>query len=95
VAELKASKQGQKIEEELGLTGSPEEQASIAKMQAMQRGKIARQELADQQSAASKIAAVQRGKQDRARVAGMKVEKELGLTGSEEEGQAIAKIQVC
>eukprot|EP01046_Picozoa_sp_COSAG06_P056012 COSAG06_NODE_10467_length_1677_cov_10.581749_1_plen_52_part_10 len=52
---MKASKQGQKIEEELGLTGSPEEQASIAKMQAMQRGKIARQELADQQSAASKI----------------------------------------
>ena len=36
------------IEKELGLTGSPEEQAPIAKMQAAQRGKIARQELAEQ-----------------------------------------------
>jgi hypothetical protein len=31
-----------KIEKELGLTGSPEEQASIAKMQATQRGRQSR-----------------------------------------------------
>lgn len=87
-----AGMRAQKIEAELGLTGSPEEAAKIAKLQAAQRGKMARKELAEQQAAASKIAAVQRGKQDRARVAGMKVEKELGLTGSPEEESAASKI---
>ena len=37
---------GKKIEKELGLTGSPEEQAKIAKLQAIQRGKAARKALA-------------------------------------------------
>ena len=35
---------GMKIEAELGLTGSEEETAAIAKMQAMQRGKMSRKE---------------------------------------------------
>ena len=43
--------------------------------------------------AATKIAAIQRGKQDRKQVAGKKIEAELGLTGSEEESAAIAKMQ--
>ena len=43
--------------------------------------------------AATKIAAIQRGKQDRKQVAGKKIEAELGLTGSEEETAAIAKMQ--
>ena len=86
---------GKKIEAELGLTGSEEESAAIARMQAQQRGKMARKEMAEQQNAASKIAAVQRGKQDRQRVQGMKVEKELGLTGSEDEAKSIAKMQAA
>ena len=86
---------GKKIEAELGLTGSEEESAAIARMQAQQRGKMARKEMAEQQNAASKIAAVQRGKQDRQRVQGMKIEKELGLTGSEEESAAIARMQAA
>ena len=86
---------GRKIEADLGLTGSEEETAAIARMQAQQRGKMARQEMAEQQNAASKIAAVQRGKQDRQRVQGMKIEKELGLTGSEDEAKSIAKMQAA
>ena len=38
---------GKNIEDELGLTGSAEEQAHIAKMQAAQRGKIARRDVAE------------------------------------------------
>ena len=93
--EMKAQAEGKKIEEELGLTGSEEESAAIARMQAQQRGKMARKEMAEQQNAASKIAAVQRGKQDRQRVQGMKIEKELGLTGSAEESAAIARMQAA
>ena len=47
----------------------------------------------EQTNAARDIQAVVRGKQARTRVAGMKIEKELGLTGSEEEQAAIARMQ--
>ncbi len=50
-----------KVEKELGLTGSEEEAKSIAKMQAAQRGKMARKEMEEQQAAATKLQAVQRG----------------------------------
>ena len=40
MAELKK----QKIADELGLTGSPEEDAAAVKMQAIQRGKLERRE---------------------------------------------------
>ena len=52
---MKAQAEGKKIEEELGLTGSDEESAAIARMQAQQRGKMARKEMAEQQTAASKL----------------------------------------
>ena len=74
---------------------SEDEVQAAAKIQAMHRGKMTRKEMMEQQAAASKIAAVQRGKQDRARVQGMKIEKELGLTGSEEEQARIAKMQAA
>ena len=64
-----ARTRAQQIEQSLGLAGTEEEAAHIAKIQAAARGKIARQELAEQQMAATKIAAVQRGKADRVRVA--------------------------
>ena len=86
---------GKKVEKELGLTGSEEEAQQIAKMQAVQRGKIARRERAEQEEAATKIAAIQRGKQDRAAVKGKRIEKELGLTGSPEEQASITKMHAA
>lgn len=47
----------------------------------------------DVEAAAAKIQAIQRGKAGRKQVAGLKVEKELGLTGSPEEQAQIAKMQ--
>jgi len=44
-------------------------------------------------SAAAKLQAVQRGKIGRAKAARVKIESELGLTGSEEEAAQIAKMQ--
>ena len=72
------------IEERLGLDGTEEEQAQIAKMQAMQRGKAARKEMSEQQDAATKMQAVQRGKQDRKVVAGKRIEADIGLDGTDE-----------
>ena len=65
-----------KIEKELGLEGTEEEEAAIAKMQAVQRGKIARKEVEglkiekelglegteEEEAAIAKMQAVQRGK---------------------------------
>ena len=47
----------------------------------------------EQAAAVNKIGAVRRGQQDRARVYGMRIERELGLTGSAEEQAAIARMQ--
>ena len=97
--EMKAKAEGRAIEDGLGLTGSEEESAAIARMQAAQRGKMTRKELAqdkeDQEAASLKIQAIQRGKKDRAKVQGMKIEKELGLSGSPEEQASIAKMQAA
>ena len=56
---------GLRIEAKLGL--SEEDMAGIARIQATQRGKAARQELAEQATAATSIQAVQRGKSTRRR----------------------------
>ena len=64
--------QRDRIEAELGLTGSEEETAAIARMQAMQRGKMSRKEIEEQKAAAAKIQAIQRGKQSRREVASMR-----------------------
>ena len=42
-----------KIEKELGLEGTEEEEAAIAKMQAVQRGKIARKEVEEMKADAA------------------------------------------
>ena len=49
----------------LGLDGSAQETDAAAKIQSMQRGKLARKELNEQKDAAVKIQAVQRGKKSR------------------------------
>jgi hypothetical protein len=54
---------------------------------------MSRKEMEEKQAAAKKMQAVQRGKMGRKQVAGMKIEAELGLTGSEDETAAIAKMQ--
>ena len=56
---------GLRIESKLGL--SEQDTAGIARIQATQRGKAARQELAEQATAAASIQAVQRGKSTRRR----------------------------
>ena len=54
----------------LGLEGSQAETEAAARIQSMQRGKLARKELAEQQEAATRIQAIQRGKNSRRAAAG-------------------------
>eukprot|EP01046_Picozoa_sp_COSAG06_P035171 COSAG06_NODE_3752_length_4945_cov_5.541478_1_plen_791_part_10 len=89
-----------------GTCTADEEEAAV-KMQAIQRGKLARKEVEgmkiemglglegteEEAQAIAKLQAVQRGKNARKEVEGMKIEKGLGLEGTEEEAQAIAKLQ--
>jgi len=63
-------------DDEMGAEGEEEERAA-RRIQAMQRGKCARKELAEQSDAATKIAAAHRGRQDRARLAQMDLDKPL------------------
>jgi hypothetical protein len=88
--------EGLRIERDLGLQGTPEERAQIEKLQARQRGRAVRKQIkedTDQKTAVTKIAAAQRGKKDRRKVEKMKIEKNLGLDGSELQDEAAARMQ--
>ena len=75
-----------------------EEEGAAAKIQSIQRGKLARRELQEQQQAATKMQAVQRGKAARKtsqRVMGEddSAVGDFGIAGSEDETAAAEKIQ--
>ena len=76
----------------LGLEGSEAETEAAARIQSMQRGKLARKELAEQQEAATRIQAIQRGKNSR-RAGGGAGDADAGSadagTGMDEEAAAL------
>ena len=89
---------------ELTFAGTEDEVAAASKIQAMNRGKLARKELQEQSDAATKMQAVQRGKAARKSIGGAEAgepatadaaaaEEDAVFEGTEDEVAAASKIQ--